>query len=123
MANPACIVAGRCAFAASSCGSNRQATRQLHAAAITGVTRLINWNQWRVQVSPQRVQTDCTGRNCSPQFSQNKCASPRDWTIARLPEAKARELLYLGTGLPNPPPCPRFKDDDPAPAEAQTRGA
>src|SRR5258708_26515323 len=78
MANPACIVTGRCACAAIRRGSNRQATRQLHAAAITSVTRLINWNQWRVEVILQRVQTDCTGRNWSPQFSQNKRASQRE---------------------------------------------
>lgn len=45
---------------------------ELHIAAISSVARLVNCNQWRVQVASQRVQTDCRGKNCSPQFSQNK---------------------------------------------------
>src|SRR5207302_539831 len=57
------------------CGNTNNATRELHAAANTNVIKPISWNQWRVEVAPQRVQTDCIGRNCSPQFSQNKRAS------------------------------------------------
>src|SRR4029077_20588376 len=73
---------------------------------MTSVTRLISWNQWRVEVTPQRVQTDCTGRNCSPQFSQNKCASQnRDSDRPKLATGRPPELLYFGTGLPNPLPC------------------
>jgi len=45
---------------------------ELHTAAISSVARLVNCSQWRVQVASQRVQTDCRGKNCSPQFSQNK---------------------------------------------------
>src|SRR5207245_8820873 len=108
MANPSLPAASRCAFPAARPGSSRQATRELQVAAITSVTRLMSWNQWRVEVTPQRVQTDCTGRNCSPQFSQNKRASQTgSQTVPsnqlRLLARKPARLLYLGTGLPNPP--------------------
>src|ERR1700730_4408929 len=61
---------------------------------MTSVTRLISWNQWRVEATPQRAQTDCTGRNCRPQFSQKKCASQIGFRILPLDEWKTN-LDYL----------------------------
>src|SRR5690349_8510580 len=92
MAKLSCATANRWERASASRGKTYSATSELAADAIPSVTRLINWNQWRVEVTPQRVHTDCTGRNCSPQFSQNKRASQTEIRIVLgyLPRRAAR---------------------------------
>src|SRR5467141_1132453 len=59
---PWCAVARR--------GNKNSPKTVLQSTATKIVTRLMNWNQYRVGTLLQRVQTDCLGRKFSPQRSQ-----------------------------------------------------
>lgn len=52
-------------------GNNDNVTTELLAKATASVMRPTNCNHCRVGTTPQRVQTDCFGKNCNPQRSQN----------------------------------------------------
>src|SRR5260221_13963902 len=60
-----------CPCLASASRGNKNTPRiVLHSTATKMVTKLMNWNQYRVGTLLQRVQTDCLGRKFSPQRSQ-----------------------------------------------------
>ena len=57
-------------FAIASRGKRNRLRTVLQSTATKIVTKLMNWNQYRVGTLLQRVQTDCLGRKFSPQRSQ-----------------------------------------------------
>src|SRR5467141_350275 len=65
---PWCAVARR--------GNKNSPKTVLQSTATKIVTRLMNWNQYRVGTLLQRVHTDCLGRKFSPQRSQYTGALP-----------------------------------------------
>src|SRR5712692_2155544 len=57
-------------FAIASRGNKNNPKIALQSTATKIVTKLMNWNQYRVGTLLQRVHTDCLGRKFSPQRSQ-----------------------------------------------------
>src|SRR6266852_277468 len=57
-------------FAIASRGNKNRPKTVLQSMATKIVTKLMNWNQYRVGTLLQRVHTDCLGRKFSPQRSQ-----------------------------------------------------
>src|SRR5713226_7083741 len=64
--------------ASASRGSKNSPKMVLQSTATRMVTRLMNWNQYRVGTRLQRVHTDCLGRKFSPQRSQYTVVLPED---------------------------------------------
>src|SRR5882672_3796838 len=65
----------------ASRGKRNRLRNVLQSTATKIVTKLMNWNQYRVGTLLQRVHTDCLGRKFSPQRSQYTVAlpGPRGW--------------------------------------------
>src|SRR6266481_60486 len=57
-------------LAIASRGNKNTPRIELQSTATKMVTKLMNWNQYRVGTLLQRVHTDCLGRKFSPQRSQ-----------------------------------------------------
>src|ERR1700694_4836027 len=57
-------------FAIASRGKRNRLRTVLQSTATKIVTKLMNWNQYRVGTLLHRVHTDCLGRKFSPQRSQ-----------------------------------------------------
>src|SRR5467141_3594917 len=57
-------------LAIASRGNKNKPRIELQSTATKIVTKLMNWNQYRVGTLLQRVHTDCLGRKFSPQRSQ-----------------------------------------------------
>src|SRR5882672_8431273 len=64
----------------ASRGKRNRLRNVLQSTATKIVTKLMNWNQYRVGTLLQRVQTDCLGRKFSPQRSQYTGALPEQGT-------------------------------------------
>src|SRR6266481_1362581 len=64
-------------LAIASRGNKNTPRIELQSTATKMVTKLMNWNQYRVGTLLQRVHTDCLGRKFSPQRSQYTVALPR----------------------------------------------
>src|SRR6266705_6041710 len=60
----------------ASRGNKNKPRTVLHSTATKMVTKLMNWNQYRVGTLLHRVHTDCLGRKFSPQRSQYTFALP-----------------------------------------------
>src|ERR1700704_5475988 len=75
-----------CAMA--SRGSKNKPKIVLHSTATKIVTKLMNWNQYRVGTRLQRVHTDCLGRKFSPQRSQYTVTLP----VAGIQASDRRQL-------------------------------
>src|SRR6266446_7825975 len=67
-------------FAIASRGNKNNPKIALQSTATKIVTKLMNWNQYRVGTLLQRVHTDCLGRKFSPQRSQYTGALPEQGT-------------------------------------------
>src|SRR6266436_5752250 len=63
-------------LAIASRGNKNTPRIELQSTATKIVTKLMNWNQYRVGTLLQRVHTDCLGRKFSPQRSQYTVALP-----------------------------------------------
>src|SRR6266403_1155769 len=74
-------------FAIASRGKRNRLRNVLQSTATKIVTKLMNWNQYRVGTLLQRVQTDCLGRKFSPQRSQYTLFSTRRDSNQRSPSA------------------------------------
>src|SRR6059058_635422 len=60
----------------ASRGNKNKPRTVLHSTATKMVTKLMNWNQYRVGTLLNRVHTDCLGRKFSPQRSQYTATLP-----------------------------------------------
>src|SRR5882724_10570621 len=67
-------------LAIASRGNKNTPRIELQSTATKIVTKLMNWNQYRVGTLLQRVHTDCLGRKFSPQRSQYTGALPEQGT-------------------------------------------
>src|SRR3982074_635107 len=63
-------------FAIASRGNKNNPKTVLHSTATKIVTKLMNWNQYRVGTLLHRVHKDGLGRKFSPQRSQYTVALP-----------------------------------------------
>src|SRR5260370_30069468 len=61
----------------ASLGNKNKPRTVLQSTATKIVTKLMNWNQYRVGTLLHRVHTDCLGRKFSPQRSQYTGALPQ----------------------------------------------
>src|SRR5882672_8226702 len=66
----------------ASRGKRNRLRNVLQSTATKIVTKLMNWNQYRVGTLLQRVHTDCLGRKFSPQRSQYTGALPGQRTTS-----------------------------------------
>src|SRR2546430_2689032 len=64
-------------FDIASLGNKNKPRTVLQSTATKNVTKLMNWNQYRVGTLLHRVHTDCLGRKFSPQRSQYTGALPQ----------------------------------------------
>src|SRR5438445_8450869 len=64
-------------LAIASRGNKNTPRIELQSTATKIVTKLMNWNQYRVGTLLHRVHTDCLGRKFSPQRSQYTGALPQ----------------------------------------------
>src|SRR5712692_1645860 len=90
-------------FAIASRGNKNSPRTVLQSTATKIVTKLMNWNQYRVGTLLQRVHTDCLGRKFRPQRSQYTVLSHKQGfkpaiaiSLLRLPFQK---LLVRGSVL------------------------
>src|SRR5216684_1934058 len=90
-------------FAIASRGNKNSPRTVLQSTATKIVTKLMNWNQYRVGTLLQRVHTDCLGRKFSPQRSQYTATLRRkrfNPAIAvRLLRLRCQKLLVRGSVL------------------------
>src|SRR5229473_203093 len=90
-------------LAVASRGSRNKPRIELQSTATKIVTKLMNWNQYRVGTLLQRVHTDCLGRKFSPQRSQYTATLRRkrfNPAIAvRLLRLRCQKLLVRGSVL------------------------
>src|SRR6266566_7385841 len=63
-------------FDIASLGNKNKPRTVLQSTATKIVTKLMNWNQYRVGTLLHRVHTDCLGRKFSPQRSQYTVTLP-----------------------------------------------
>src|SRR5712692_9112910 len=78
-------------FAIASRGNKNRPKTVLQSTATKIVTKLMNWNQYRVGALLQRVHTDCLGRKFSPQRSQYTVTLPQ----AGIQTSDRRQLTAL----------------------------
>src|SRR6266446_1861981 len=87
----------------ASRGNKNTPRMLLHSTATKIVTKLINWNQYRVGTRLQRVHTDCLGRKFSPQRSQYTATLPHEGIqpriAVRLQRLWFQKLLVRGSVL------------------------
>src|SRR5713226_8083863 len=90
-------------FAIASRGNKNRPKTVLQSTATKIVTKLMNWNQYRVGTLRQRVHTDCLGRKFSPQRSQYTVALPhtgiqtsdrRQLTALAVPKTTGRRVSF-----------------------------
>src|SRR5258706_16411558 len=90
-------------LAIASRGNKNTPRIELQSTATKIVTKLMNWNQYRVGTLLQRVHTDCLGRKFSPQRSQYTVALPgegfRPAIAVRLLRLRYQKLLARGAVL------------------------
>src|SRR5260221_13333278 len=72
-------------LAIASRGNKNTPRIELQSTATKIVTKLMNWNQYRVGTLLQRVHTDCLGRKFSPQRSQYTVTLPQEGIQPRNP--------------------------------------
>src|SRR6266436_627110 len=94
-------------LAIASRGNKNTPRIELQSTATKIVTKLMNWNQYRVGTLLQRVHTDCLGRKFSPQRSQYTVALPdagihtrdrRQFTAFAVPKTTGQKVSF-GLGL------------------------